>query len=462
MRFKNLGLLTLLISLFILGGCQDPSIIGLDVNPDLLLNAKVVDTSTIHTKLLREDEIITNQNSRNVLGYLDDPQFGKTTANLALALTLPSATVTFGTNPIIDSAVLVLPYGGASYGDSTNYTAQVRQLDELLYFEDGRTFTSSKLWLKKPDVVGSKVFKPSYRDSIIIRDIRVGRADTIKKVIPQLRIPLNNTFINTQIINAGATNLASNKAFADYFKGLHVSLDQSSIAADKGALMLFNTTGSGESGARVDIFYRTTNATGGTDTTLQSFPINGNFGSAATELAWNFSGTPVATALSSTAVSNPVLYLKTLAGTKVRLKFPYITRLKSLGRNIVINKAELIFTIENGSDAPLKPIPLIRIHKWDIADQPQFLPDENSSLNTLGLGFIDGFYNTTKKTYSFNVTTHIQDLVNGGTDYGTFISTYDVVGQSNRLDIIQRAIVGGGNNTTGIKTKLKVYYTDQR
>ncbi|MRX47409.1 DUF4270 domain-containing protein [Pedobacter puniceum] len=462
MRFKNLGLLTLLISLFILGACQDPSTIGLDVNPDLLLNAKVVDTSTIHTKLVREDEIITNQNNKNVLGYLDDPQFGKTTANLALALTLPTVNVSFGTNPIIDSAVLVLPYGGAHYGDSINYTAQVRQLDELLYFEDGRTFKSNKIWLRKTDIVGSKVFKPSYKDSIIIKDIRVGRADTVKKVIPQLRIPLNNTFINTQIINAGTANLASNKAFADYFKGLHVSLDQTSIAANKGALMLFNTTGSGENGARVDIFYRTTNTNGGTDTTSQSFPINGTFGSAATELAWNFSGTPVATALSSTAVSNPVLYLKSLAGTKVRVKFPYITRLKSLGRNIVINKAELIFTIENGSDAPLKPIPLIRIHKWDIADQPQFLPDENASLNTLGIGFVDGFYNTTSKTYRLNVTTHIQDLVNGGVDYGTFISTYDVVGQSNRLDIIQRAILGGGNNTSGIKTKLKVYYTDQR
>lgn len=462
MRFKNLGLLTLLISLFILGACQDPSTIGLDVNPDLLLNAKVVDTSTIHTKLLREDEIITNQNSRNVLGYLDDPQFGKTTANLVLALTLPSAGVTFGTNPIIDSAVLVLPYGGASYGDSTNYTAQVRQLDELLYFEEPKTFTSSKIWLKKADLVGSKVFKPAYRDSLIIADIRAGRPDTVKKVVPQLRIPLNNTFITNQIVNAGTANLASNKAFADYFKGLHVSLNQSTIAANKGALMLFNTTGSGESGARVDIFYRSTNATGGTDTTSQSFPINGNFGSAATELSWNFSGTPVATALSSTTVSNQVLYLKSLAGTKVRVKFPYITRLRNLGRNIVINKAELIFTIENGSDAPLRPIPLIRIHKWDIADQPQFLSDENSSLNTLGLGFIDGFYNTTSKTYRLNITNHIQDLVNGGIDYGTFISTYDVVGQSNRLDFIQRAIVGGGNNTTGIRTKLKVYYTDQR
>ncbi|WP_026902734.1 DUF4270 domain-containing protein [Pedobacter glucosidilyticus] len=462
MRFKNLGLLTLLISLFILGSCQDPSTIGLDVNPDILLNAKVVDTSTIYTKLLREDEIITNFNTRSVLGYLDDPQFGKTTANMILALTLPTVNVTFGTNPIIDSAVLVLPYGGVNYGDSTNYTVQVRQLDELLYFEQQKTFTSSKVWLKKPTIIASKVFKPSYRDSIIIQDIRIGRADTIKKVIPQLRIPLNNTFITNQIINAGSANLASNKAFADYFKGLHVALDQTTIAANKGALMLFNTSGSGENGARVDIFYRNTNTNGGTDTTSTSFPINGNIGSAATEISWDFSGTPVAAALNSNAKSNPILYLKTLAGTKVSLKFPYITKLRNLGRNIVVNKAELIFTTEDGSTTPLTPIPLLKIYKWDIAEQPQLLPDENSSLNSLGLGFVDGFYNTTRKTYTFNITNHIQDLVNGGIDYGTFINTFNLGGQGNRLDIIQRSIVGGGNNTGNIKAKLRVYYTDQR
>jgi hypothetical protein len=470
MKFIKLGLLTMLVGLFIFSGCKDPGTIGLDVDPNLALNSKVVDTSTVNAKLFKIDSVVSNFTNRSVLGYFKDPIFGTTTANLAVAFSLPNQNLTFGKNPVLDSAVLVLNYRDF-YGDSlaNSFTVEVKQLDEILYTEPVVRYYNNKSWATKSNIIASKTFNPRYRDSIIVQDIIVGKRDTVKKVVPQLRIKLDPNFITNNILKTDSLNLLSNKVFNNYFKGLFLSLKQSDIKQN-GGLFSFDTNTAGA--ARLDIFYKTTSTANVVDTLNRSFNISGASGLAVNQITWNITNTAVQTELQSTAKNSSKLYLKGLNGTEARIEFPYLARLKTLGANLSINRAELVLTIDPGSETPYKPLPRLRLYKWDIANRPVYLADESPyDSRNFGINLIDGNYNVGQKQYVFNITNHVQDLLVGRTkDYGTFLTTTEYGATSNpNLEItntfnvfnnIRRSVVGGSIPNYSIK--LKVYYTDQK
>lgn len=457
MTLKKLDLLTLLISLFILSGCENPSGIGLDVDPDLALSSDII-LLDVETKLLKEDSIATNFTERSVLAYINDETFGPTTANMALAITLPTTNVSFGTNPELDSAVLVLPYtASALYGDSVLYTAEVKQLNEPLYTENPqKVYFNDKTWLTG-DLLATKSFRPSYRDSVNIKVY--GEVDSTVKVIPQLRIALNPSLIRSKILLKDSAALSTSKIFAEHFKGLHVSLIQTGTLINGGAIA-FNTSTAGA--ARVEIYYRTTNSSGTLDTLVKSLPINGASGAAVTEIKWDVS-TEVRAEL-----NNPItnkLYFKGLAGTKVEVSFPEaeLNRLKAAPfKNLSINKAELLITAEDPDQSSLLPLSLMRVYKWDIANQPKPIPDEDQTdPRYMGPGYIGGFYNKDKKNYVINVTGYVQDIFKGKTpQYGTFLTTYDYLNNTGRLNFPGSVISEGGASTSPNRVRLKIYYTD--
>ncbi len=458
MKFIKLDLLTLLVSLFILGSCQNPTGIGLDVDPNIAIESKLIDTSTVLTKLQKQDSIVTNYTDQTVLGYFNDPVLGKTTASIAVGLTMPKANFTFGTNPVLDSAILVLPYN-SFYGDSLNasFAVEVRQLAEALYNETNKSYYSTKVWQRASPIIGSKTIRGNYRDSIILQNIRKGLTDTVKKVPGQLRIKLDPSFVQNNIVNLDSLKKISNLIFNNYIKGLIVSVNKGATTG-QGGLFSFDTKTAGS--ARIDIFYKSTNTTGTIDTLLNTFAINGINGDAATELNWDITGTAVKTELESTTNNNSLLYFKGLGGTRVRVDFPYIQKLKALGDNVAVNRAELVFTVDGASDAIYKPIPTLKIFRWDIAQRMQRIPDDSpNDPRFLGPGFVGGFYNTNKKTYTFNVTGYVQDLIAGKiTNYGTFIMPSEFVPTAG-LNNLERSILGGGNNPN-YQVKLRVFYTN--
>lgn len=459
MRFKKSDLLTLLVSLFIFASCENPTGIGLDVDPNDALNSLIVDTSTVITKLQKQDSIASNYTERSVLGYFNDPVFGKTKASVALGLSLPTTNYSFGTSPVLDSAVLVIPYADF-YGDSVNtrFAVELRQLGEVVYNESSKSYYSNKKWAVNSTLIASKNISAAYKDSIILQDIIVGKPDTVVKVPGQLRIKLDPNFVRNNIINIDSVNKVSNLAFNNFIKGLYLSVNKNTTT-NRGGLFSLDTYTSGAS--RIDIFYKNTNTAGGTDTLKTSFNINGSSGNAATELTWDLDGTVVKTELESTSKSSDVLYLKGLGGTQVKVDFPYLSKLKALGSNITINRAELILTVVAGSETPYSPISRLRVFRWDIAHRPQFIPDElNTDPRYMGANFVGGFYNSANRTYTFNFTGYVQDLLSGRKkNYGTFISATDIT-TSAVFNSLSRTVAGGSDAT--YKVKLKIFYTDQK
>src|SRR6476661_2339932 len=173
MKYIKQDLLTLLISLFVLSACNKNDQLGLDVSSEDQIELKLIDTATIRTTTVKEDTVITSGLGQHPLGLLRDPLIGDTESKLAMALNLPgSNTYTFGTSPVLDSAVLVLKYGDEFYGDSVNshYTVEVRQLAEK--YNTLNSYSNQKTWSANAAVIGSKsLTKFAIHDSVKVTQI---------------------------------------------------------------------------------------------------------------------------------------------------------------------------------------------------------------------------------------------------------------------------------------------------
>lgn len=455
MKFIRLDLLTLLISLFILNGCKNQDTIGLGVISSNQIQGNLIDTSTIVVNTIREDSIVTNGLSQTPLGYFKDPVFGTTESNVVMDLNLPGKgafTLPYGTVDL-DSAVLVMRYSpNAFFGDSiaSRYKANVYQLNERMY--SGQSYYSGKTWaVNKSTLLGTKTFFSRTADSIEIVNPVAGGPDTAVKAPPQLRIPVSTAFINQILFNAPAVQLGSNLVFKNNVKGLYVTLAQDQ-SGPGGTFMLALDS------AAIQVYYRNTNGTV-IDTGVLTLPSSLH----AAEIRHVHSAT-INAALANNGNSK-TFYLQGLGGLKSRITFPYLKSiLKSVGSDVVINRAELVVTAAPGSTIPFAPLPKLGIYRWDIAHTPILIQDQaQGDPRYFDSATTAGFYIKQEQNYHFLITGYIQDLIRGVTkDFGTFIAP---IVPTNAVSVLPTAQVDGRTIAVGYDTsspyriKLNLFYT---
>lgn len=477
MRFIKLDLLTLLISLFLFASCERTSTIGLEVDPSNVIQGNLIDTATISSRTVKDDAGNTSGLSRYPFGFLNDIALGSTTSSLALSVNVPSDAYSFGTNAVLDSAVLVLNYAGEFYGDSTaTYNVDVHQLNNNLAKEN--SFLSSKVYPFNSTVVANYTGKVFPTTPIKVTDVLTGAKDTIKTNTPQLRVKLSNSFITSNIVNLTTTDLKYNSYFQDKFKGLYVQVKPSSQSSmGSGGVMFFNFASTAGSG--VMLYYRKQNATTTTltDTVSVNFPISTSSAPLGASVSHTYS-TQVQAQLDA-LVNNPkqqfpTTYLKPLGGLRTKLSFPYLKKMKTeVGGKMIVNKAELIVDLSSGTDvAPFRAAPRIALYRTDIAGQRKNLPDNDAGDGVTTAGdpranpsVFGGYFDSTKKRYVFVVTAYMQDLLDGKTeDYGTYLAvtptaTFEV---SPSFGAASRAIIGSFQKSPAAGAnliKLNIYYT---
>ncbi len=475
MKFVKTDLLTLLISLFILSSCKKPDTVGLTIDPSQVINGTLLDTVSINTNTLRDDSVVTT-NLRNssgqyisTLAYFKDPIFGITEANVAMsigtpgsvAFTKPSASVT------VDSAVLVLRYARGFYGDttSTNYKINVYQLSEQPL---NQTYYNTKSWAYNPALIGSGSFKARPSDSVKVLQIVTGKKDTIKKLLPQIRIPVSAAFVKSNILLTDSLKLIGTEAFKRYFKGLYLTFDKVQTTNGPGGNFYLLTDS-----CKLDIYYKNNNSTTGKiDTVMASFPASGNF---ASQIKHDYTGTAISAALSSPAKTAGTIYLQGLAGLRAKIGFPSLaTNVKQLIGNAALNRAELIITPVAGTQLyPFLPAPRLTMYRYNIAKQRTYVPDANTipypnpgyDPRFINISNFGGFYSSAKKEYHFIITGYIQDLISGKlVDYGTFLAPADIyntstIEYSNASIQSAARLVAGGDKTSAYKMKLNIIYT---
>lgn len=466
MKFIRLDLLTLLISLFIFSSCENSSTIGLEIDPSSAVQGALVDTLTVNSKTELEENTSTLGLNRYPFGYLKDPIFGTTESNLALTVNIPSDAYSFGTNPILDSAVLVLNFAGEFYGDSTlTYSIDVNQLNNNL--ADQETFLSNKDYVFNSLILGNKSSKIFPTSPLKIIDIVTGKPDTLKNVSPQIRIKLDKDFIQQNILNLLDANLKTNEAFNRSFKGLYVKINKTGSTGN-GGLMFFDFAAAN---SNLSLYYKKQNAATSTavDTVAINFPIASPVGPVAASIKHDYTGTTIATQLSNPNQQYAVTYLQPLAGLRNKISFPNLAKFAAEAGKIVINKAELVIDLSAGTDIkPFAALPRLALYKFDIAEKRQNLIDNspttsNRALDPLVFG---GFFDPVKKRYTFVITSHIQNLLTGKIkDYGTFLAPTPI----DQFQYLSPTLVTGARSVIGSykknpaigdnTMKLNIYYT---
>ena len=452
MRYSIQGLLIALIGLFVFSSCNKSDEIGLDIDPQDSIDANYIDTVQLRTVTVRDDSLSTSNLAQYPLGLINDPILGITESGIAMGLNVPSSGFSFGTAPSVDSAVLVMNYGTQFYGDSLNttYQVEVHQLSEKF---NQTTYYNTRQWALDRLVASSNVNRFRWNDSISINQVVKGAADSVIKVRPQLRIRMDN-FASTVLLNAGGANLASNTAFANFIKGLYVTVKPSQ-PTQAGGVVFLNLNGSNAI-ASLDVYYKNTNESGTRDTLVSSFSLNG----AAASIHHNYEGTAVQNQLDNPGQSYTSVYVQPMGGLQTRVTFPYLQKLKELG-NIAINKAELVVYAENGTYDLFKPAPALTIYQTDIAGRRQAIPDQGSS------PYFGSRYDTVNRRYIFNISTYLQRILSGQTEaYPLYIISSDNINylnsQSANITPLAttaiRSVLAGADHPNQ-RIKLNIYYT---
>lgn len=488
MKFIKLDLLTLLIGLFLLSSCKDANTIGFELDPSLAIKGTLNSTVAVKSVTVKDDETSTVGQSRQPLGYINgDPIFGNTEASLAFSVSLPSNGYSFGTNPVIDSAVLVLPYSRVTdaltgtvvnefYGDTATsvYSFKVHQLKDDITLQSN--FQSNREFAVETQVLGSFTAKIMPNTPVMVKDIVVGKPDTSRYIVPELRIKLDNAFIQSRILSLDSVTRAKNSRFAAALKGLRISVDKAT-STGKGGMLLIDFAGTN---ANLQLYYKKdiTNSIS-QDTVGVSFPISTSNGPVAANIKHDYTGTPIQTQLSTPNPATPysVTYLQGLAGLRNKISFPdlaaFVTSVKAgnAASKIVINRAELVVNLANGTDAiPYTPAKKLVLYRNDIAGNRLNLVDYSASTNTstnpkyVGSDrAINGFYDATNKRYLFVLTSYLQNLIDGDTeDYGTFLSVtgFDEAALAPSILTAGRSVITTTSPLTGNNAiKLNIYYT---
>jgi len=285
---------------------------------------------------------------------------------------------------------------------------------------------------------------------------------------------MSKSFINTALFNASAAQLNSNLIFLNNVKGLYITVDKTQSTGPGGTMML-----QGDS-LSVNVYIR---AISGTviDTTVVTLPITQYFSYIHSVRSPTFQNAIT----NKTTLTDSLVYLQGLAGSRVKISFPYLDSLfsnRNVGgvNNVIINRAELVVTMNPNSTGIipyyLAPLPRLNLYELDIAHQRIQLPDASGlssqpAVDAFG-GFFDNPATLPASSYHFLVTSYIQNrITNRLIDYGTYLAAGDasdstVVDITPTAQVAARTVAGGGyvnalpkSNPQTYSMRLNVIYT---
>jgi hypothetical protein len=426
-NFFRLGAYLITGAVFFIS-CNDPEIVGLDVQPPGdKINFTYTDTTTVKTLTVREDSLRTDEVSRYLLGSYTDSVFGRTDAGIYAQVLLPSLNVNLGSSLSLDSAVLTLAYSGY-YGDTTTpQMFRIYQMTEDMHLDSG--YYSNRAFSYNPVELGSITVAPSPGDSVLVNGVNTA---------PHLRIPLNPISGAALLQMSSDSQLTTNENFLSLFKGLYIKADPVNSG---GGIFYFNLL---DPQSKLTLYYQNSVADS------QSFSFVFTTASARmTHFDHEYLSplTPVGQQLADSTHGDSLVYLQSMAGVKTKIRFPNLKNLIA-GGMIAVNKAELEITVADNSDNRLAVPGQILVLGIDVNGTPVFLPDQFEPSAYYG-----GVYNATTRKYKFNIARYVQSVLTGRLqDYGLYLAVSGGVVQASR------AIFCGATNPT-YRMKLNLYYT---
>jgi|GEM_PF-426696 len=329
MRYYSTSATLILVSLLWLC-CTKISPFGSELLDDQLGDYAFTDTLTLRCTIEQEDEVFTSDRSNGspylLCGELNDPEFGKTTADIYSLVGLPGAAVRFDTSKLqVDSIVMYLRYDITGvYGDTTTeQTLKVFQLDEELIYTREYQSSASLRTLRE---LGSVRFvpRPSKKDSL-----------SIAAKAPFLRVKLDNNF-GKLLTRLDSASLVNDTILYDKIKGFKITCAPSN-SSDPGAILAFNLNDPNFSLVR--LYFKE-------DTTKRRFDLRFLEGRLTETNKFNHFSHDYGNSVAGKSIGQPgneLMYVQGAKGIRIKIEIPYVANLD----NIAINKAELIITAKS-------------------------------------------------------------------------------------------------------------------
>ncbi len=437
------GILPVLIFVTLLfTGCNKESSIGVEVLPsgDLISIRSEVIKDDISAYTFSEDNIRTDEAAHSLLGSLKDPIFGATTIDLATQFRLYGFP-DFGANPTIDSVRLYLYYR-IIYGDTLTYQKfKIYELNESIFADktDSTGSTSSYPYYQDVDLksmastqlLGETEYKPRVRlDSTT--------ADTFYQLIT---IPIDIS-LGEKLLKADSLQNVNIDAFLEYFKGLVIETEP--VTEQGGAILSMELVPSGGfQGSALALYYKNDSVVhSGIDSSLVMPYVISPFSARVNSIVHDYSGTPFKAHLNSETAEDSLIYVQSTGGLKAKVTIADLTSWAD-SVNTAINKAELIFQVDTvASDVHEFPPPRQLFFTFINSSGAEQLPDDYYNV---GPGFYGGSLNA-DYTYHFNITQHLQEIINGDRiNSGFYLTT------GKRNDQANRVVLKGSSSATGIK-----------
>ncbi|MCO4293397.1 DUF4270 domain-containing protein [Solitalea sp. MAHUQ-68] len=461
MKLVKLDLLILLISLFIFSGCENPDGIGL--NDTDYQNGIQVDTFTVQSQLVadlpvRTDNRFSNNgnvaaNNTKLLGYMNDAIFGKSYAELNTQFVKPdSAAFAFPAEAVLDSAVLVLAYQDTSklantfYGSATSkFRFIVEELGDPMRV-DTSYYSNQYFNPKNATPIGTALITPNL-NKIKVMDFINDKPDTLKTAEAQIRVPIDKNYAIQKFVNAPSSIYESTANFNSYFKGIKLRIDPNGTTG-LGGIFKLNVQTTDKS--VINFYYH--NAT---DTTFHTLRLSGGVAQS-NYFKHDYAGTIIETLLGGGTNTQQTVYVQSMAGVKTKVKFPYIKLINKDSKR-AINKAELIVTVDPGSDGTFTGPARILLNQGQNKSGSFIQIADNNISDTryrpAGAEY-SGYYNSSKKNYSILVTKYVQDILDGKANDDNLFLTFDNPAISG-----ERAVFGGPKGLS-YSMKLRIIYSD--
>ncbi|WP_228444935.1 DUF4270 family protein [Chryseobacterium echinoideorum] len=445
--------------------------------------------------------------STAVLGAFTENQFGMQKATYFTQLRLPSYDPDFGTNPTVDSVVMVIKptYAIDSVTTTTNedyiypdgnvaakkvvstfpitkfgkaklnggkLTLQVHEVAEFMNGVNDAVYSNKKFAANESNILGSKEISGNVNSVVITKD-----ADNteIFKTPVGIRIPLSADFFKQKIIDKkGQMELKDAANFIRHFRGLRVS-----VVENDGYLFQFTPND-----IELIMYYKNEKVENGTTTRPQS-KYNFALGSANVHTGYyeyTRAGAAIQTyALGNSSTGDLKLYAQGMGGNSIGIKFPAATinQLKELYKTnkaaIITAKIRLYTDVSVWSNKYSKPtvFTILQRDKDSNGKETTAFTTDYSVLGSASTFIPIRVYDLDKNPayYDFTVTQSLKDIVESGKDYSNkyfkidlaqFLSTSagSLAGYkyTSRPFSMARAVFVGSDPSNANRVQLRVTY----
>ncbi len=390
---------------FILPSCNEMDSIGLDLI-DNRIQLSTTDTVTVIAYTQKEDSLSVSGADFHLLGFTNDPLFGKVKASIfteALPSSLPPTVVSISPDSlVIDSVILSLAYAGYAGDLQVAYNVRVHELMDVIPLDS--LYSNTTIETKREITINNPVLQPmNPQDTLYLGD------DSIM-VPAQARLSLDQEFgrrfiVHMDSLNGQDAGYSTNDQFRQYFKGFLIEVDEPELS---GSMLFINLT---NSNSRFQIYYR---KLGSETQYAYVMPLGDALGRRFTNFdnfQDQFSSNLINEQLQGdTLKGDSLLFIQSMATYRTKIQLPHFTKfIEDQNNEIAINSARLILPVEESMlpDSTFKALSLI-LFAEDPETPGRFVNLEDQFVTT---GYFGGNLDEEKMNYSFNITKHLQSIL---------------------------------------------------